>query len=692
MSENPESTRDEGTGRPRSYGRLRAAVLATVYLLITLHILHWKLAGKTLAPLELNEVMYTLELGIVTAGFVFMCLAALSAAIFGRFFCSWGCHILALEDLCAWLLAKVRIRPRPIRSRALLLVAPGAMFYMFVWPQLSRIRSGRPLPALGIRSDAEGWASFVTTDFWRNLPGPWITALTLTVCGFAIVYFLGSRGFCTYACPYGVIFAGIDRLAPGRIRAVGDCSQCGICTAQCQSHVRVHEEIAAFGKVVDPGCLKDLDCVAACPDGALGFGFTRPALFQSSKRARKRPVRRDFSAGEEVLMAVTFLASLFIFRGLYDKVPFLLTLALGCILAYLAVVCVRLASRESLRLNNFRLKRASRLTSSGKAFAAAAAVAGLLVAHSAVIRSHEHFGERALAALEAPPAAGEAGPSPALLTRARRHLTAVERWGLIRSTAHLHRLASLHFLEGSPAAAERTLRRVLSREPENLEARLALGRALIAQERTAEARRELSHLTAGPAPEVRGDRRVRAAGHELLAKLHFARGDRGGALEEYALAVEEHPDSAGARLALGTLLADDHRLADAAAHLQAARRLWPESAAVHHNLGTVLAGLGREEEAIEAYRAAVRLAPGDAEVRNNLGFLLLGRGEPAAAEPHFRRAIEAQPDFAPAHFNLGRLLLAAGRRAEAEEHLNRAARLDGRFAEALAAWGITAEP
>ena len=82
-----------------------------VYLLMGIHIAHWKIAGKTLAPLELNELMYTLELGIVTAGFLFMLAAVLLTAIFGRFFCSWGCHILALEDLSAWLLGKMGIRP-----------------------------------------------------------------------------------------------------------------------------------------------------------------------------------------------------------------------------------------------------------------------------------------------------------------------------------------------------------------------------------------------------------------------------------------------------------------------------------------------------------------------------------------------------------------------------------------------------
>lgn len=98
------------------YAPWRAATLGLVHLLMAAHVAHWLIAGKTLAPLELNEVMYTFELGIVTAGFLFMASVLLATAIFGRFFCSWGCHILALQDLSTWILKKVGVRLR--RSEA----------------------------------------------------------------------------------------------------------------------------------------------------------------------------------------------------------------------------------------------------------------------------------------------------------------------------------------------------------------------------------------------------------------------------------------------------------------------------------------------------------------------------------------------------------------------------------------------
>ena len=91
----------------RNYTKKRAASLLLVYVLVLAHIIHWRLSGKTLAPLEFNEARLTLEVGIVTAGFLFMAVAFASTAIFGRFFCSWGCHILALEDGCSWLLDKL---------------------------------------------------------------------------------------------------------------------------------------------------------------------------------------------------------------------------------------------------------------------------------------------------------------------------------------------------------------------------------------------------------------------------------------------------------------------------------------------------------------------------------------------------------------------------------------------------------
>ena len=92
------------------------------------------------------------------------------------------------------------------------------------------------------------------------------------------VYFLGQKGFCTYACPYGGFFGLADKLSPGKIRVTDACNQCGHCTATCTSNVLVHAEVKQYGMVVDPGCMKCMDCISVCPNDALYFGFGKPTL------------------------------------------------------------------------------------------------------------------------------------------------------------------------------------------------------------------------------------------------------------------------------------------------------------------------------------------------------------------------------------------------------------------------------
>mgnify|MGYP001434179124 CR=1 FL=1 len=538
-------------GRPR-YARWRAATLAGVYVLMGLHIAHWRIAGGTLAPLELNEVMYTLELGIVTAGFLFMAAVVIGTAIFGRFFCSWGCHILALEDLCAWLLERVGIRPKPVRSRVLLFVPPAAMFYMFIWPQVRRLWEGHPLPSLHLRTDAEGWASFATSDFWRNLPSIEIALLTFAVCGFLIVYVLGSRAFCTYGCPYGVIFRLADGVAPGRIIAAGDCSQCGACTAACGSQVRVHEELTHYGTIVNPACLKDLDCVAACPNGSVRYGLARPPLLRSWLRTRVLRRRFDFSILEEALMAAVFVVSLLALRGLYNAVPFLLTLGLGAIMAYLAVLAHRLVSAADVRFNRLQLKRAGRTAPAGAAVLALAAAAAIFLAHSGFIRYHEHFGHRAARALER---ADDA--SAADIRAAIAHLELARRWGLVAPRPLRERLGVLHARlgarlvdEGQPAAGAAHLRWACALHPGQPRAQYNLGVALAALGNYAEALMALERAAA-----------LDPADADVQNNLGFLRHARG-------------------------------ELVPASAHLRRALELAPDHAAAHFNLGRVLLQLG----------------------------------------------------------------------------------------------------
>ncbi len=678
-------TEEDHSPRPKKYSRWRAGSLMLVYLAMGAHFAHWKITGKSLAPLELNEVMYTLELGIVTAGFLFMVLALLSVLVFGRFFCSWGCHILALEDLCAWLLGKVGIKPKPVRSRLLLLVPPGALFYMFVWPQIARVARGLPLPKFAIFGDERGWASFITTDFTRNLPGVGIALLTFLVCGFLIVYVLGSRSFCRYGCPYGALFALADKVAPGRIIALGGCTGCGTCTANCQSDIRVHEELAAYGTVMNSACLKDLDCVSVCPSGAIGYGFTRPSLFRS-RAVEGRPRKRySFTIAEELCLAVGFVLAFTVFRGLYGIVPFLLSLAIASICAYLGVITLRLLWRRDVKVNGVLLKIGGQFTELGKAVAMTAVLVGAFVAHSGWIRFHHLAGQAAYASV----AHGHTGAVTPVdeheIAVAIDHLKLVNRWGLVRTPGTDRDLGELYLLAGAPSEAERFLRRALVREPGRLEARFSLARTLYSTGRVDAAVEELNRVLAAEEQNAAAGLAsgLRASAHEMLGAIQASKGDFPAAVAAYRTSLQERPANAGAHLALAELFAGEQRFSDAAAHLAAAVRLDPGSAPARFNLAVLLAHLGRQEEAIEHYRAAAQLDPSDPDTHNNLGFLLAAGGDFSGAEASFLRAIALAPKSPDPRLNLGRVLLQTGRRAEAEESLRRAAQLDPTYVDTV---------
>lgn len=528
------------------FSRWRALSLGVVHLLIAAHIAHALLAPHTLAPLELNEIVYALEAGIVTAGFLFMILAVAATAVFGRFFCSWGCHFLALQDLCAVALHRLGVRPKAIRSRLLAWAPACVALYMFVWPVALRWLSGRTGPQWRVTTDAEGWASFWTEHFWRNLPGPGIAALTFLVCGAMLIYVFGSRGFCTYVCPYGAVFAWADRAAPGRIRlADRSCSDCGRCTAVCGSHVRVADELQRYGMVVNPACLKDLDCVGVCPDGAVHYGFGPPALAKVTVRDQPVRARYDFSWTEEALLAAGGIAGVVIFRGLYEKVSFFMSLALGLLGGYQAVLIARLVRRPTVFFNRWPLKREGRWLPAGKIFAGLTFVCVGFAAHSAAIRYLVWTGLRDLDALSGTPALSDADTEEtrARLNEVLRRLEAADRWGFHRPPNQTDALARAHAAQGTSL--------------------IAAGRA----------RPAIPHLRR--AIDLRPDF---AAAHAELGAALSGLNDVAGGLRHLRIAVRLDPQSAKAQYNLGVVLAATGRPVEARQALTEAHRLDPNDA------------------------------------------------------------------------------------------------------------------
>jgi tetratricopeptide (TPR) repeat protein/ferredoxin len=571
-----KSTKSAPALRPSKNGRWRALALVAVHVLVAAHVAHWLRTGSTLSPLEPSEAMEFAKHDLVNAGFVFFGLAILSTLVLGRWFCGWACHVVALQDLCLVLLKRAGVRPKPLRSRWLAFVPSLAALYMFVYPLVYRVGSGAALGPYGVRLTRE--------DFWATFP-PWpVALLTFAVCGFAIVYFLGAKGFCTYACPYGAIFGFVDRFAVGRIRVTDACEGCGHCTATCTSNVIVHEEVREHGMVVDPGCMKCLDCVSVCPKGALYFGFGRPSLASSARAAKKAKANAGWA--EEAVLAASFAGAFFTFRGLYGLVPFLLALGLAAVLGACTNEFVQMLRRPSARFLGRALKLDGRLTPGGRVFGAAMLAVLTFAAHSAWIQFH---GARSAAAFEELRDSREAflvDPSRTLApeTRARaegaaRSARLVEHYGLLTRPEDRQRRAWLALFAGAPAEFEAELEAALAAGDEPATVAYDLARFREARGRTDEA-------VAGYEASLAA--RPSASAFDRLARLHFAAGRSKETLSVFRRALEAFPTNAD----------------------------------LVFNEAVVLGLLDRRDEAIAAFRAVLDLDPGRVDALENLAGLL----------------------------------------------------------------------
>ncbi len=570
------------TGEPRirrsRSTRFRVAVLLGVHALVALHLAHYWLSGRTLSPVEPSEAMELSKHSIVNAGAIFFAATILLTFVFGRFFCGWGCHLVALQDLCRAMLLRVGIRPRPLRSRVLALVPLAAFLYMFVWPFAWRVWHRHDL--------GPAQTALTTDDFWRTFPGWGIALLTFAVCGFVIVYFLGAKGFCTYACPYGAVFGLADRFAPGRIRVTDACEGCGHCTATCTSNVDVAREVREFGMVVDAGCMKCLDCVSVCPKGALYFGFGKPAVLAKARVERKAP-RRSLPRREEALALVFFLAAFFTFRGLYGRVPFLLALGIGSSLAFLYVLFVRLLRREPASLPGLLLARDSRLTRAGNVTLACLLLFLPFWAHSAFVRYEAWRAESLFGALAH---AREAWFTPERstdeATRARfralgTHAARVERFALLDDPRVTYALAWCALADGDgPGFLERS------------------ARVLKSGLRTAEL-------------------------HLARAQVEHSAGRLDEAETDWRRALELEPHSPVAWSGLAEVLARRGAIGESRALLERAVRELPENARLQHDLAIVATNAGDAGAARAALARALELDPLFLDARVKLATLEL---------------------------------------------------------------------
>lgn len=606
----------------------RALVLILIYILMTIHLIQWLVVGMTISPIEPSESMYTLELGAINAGFIFFSLALLSTFIFGRFVCGWGCHIVALQDLCSHWMSRLGIRPRPWRTRLLLWCPLLLALYMFVYPTFERLalipllnyfavpRTDWPFFITGAGRPPHFHNALLTENFWATFAAWYIAIPFLAVCGFATVYFLGSKAFCSFGCPYGGFFGVIDRFSVGRIVVSDACHQCGHCTAACTSNVRVHQEVHEYGMVVDPGCMKCLDCVSVCPNDALSFSFAKPAALTRAKSNTPRAPRpaMDLSWPEEIIIFALTIALFMSFRGMFNQVPMLMAAGLAMIGGFGAWKLWRLTRDPNVRAQNLQLKLKGRLTRAGYVVAALFLLLLASGAWSGWVRLTRLRADLADAKVLTPDSRVMAPgytPTPADKALAQRAID------LYLSTAPLS--------QGGFG---------WSFSPDQL-ARLAWLSAVAGDLPSAEGYLNQSIAIARPSNDV------------VFGLARFMT-NRGATAHDVELALSSilarYPEHATARLTLARVLAAEGLLPEAACEALNVAASPRAGAGDIVGASEILVGVGRADEAVRLLVDAAHDHPADPLIEASLGRALYFCGFKDAAIAHMQRAAALAPD------------------------------------------------
>jgi polyferredoxin len=602
---NNQATQKDVINKSKS-SRWRALALVILHFLMIAHIIQWRFMGQTISPIEPSESMYTLQSGAINAGFLFFIIAILATIIFGRFVCGWGCHILALQDFCAWLLKKFGLTPKPFRSRVLVFVPLIVALYMFVYPTAYRFFAApKSEPLIPQFSN-----HLITTDFWATFPTVAVAIPFLFICGFMTVYFLGQKGFCTYACPYGGFFNLADKISPGKIRVTDACNQCGHCTAVCTSNVLVHSEVKQYGMVVDSGCMKCMDCVSVCPNDALYFGFGKPAIVVA------KTTKKNYSLTwtEELIGATVFLASFLAVWDVYQLVPMLMALGIATITTFLALRLLKLLRTSDLFFYHFNLKSAGGIKKAGWLFLSFGLLWIGLNAHSGWVHYHESAGTRSFQNLQIPDELALARTNPGRwlsltdrknILEGKKHLNSAVNIGLFTNNTALSKLAWFEYLSGNTEQSVDLLEK--SAEQQNGQAKaLSLYYRGAILNRVGRYQQALVSLDKALAEQSN-----LIVAHEEKGESLWQLGKKDEAVSEWKYAIEQNR---------GLVLATSF-------------------------LSGYFETVGNIEPAINYEKQADKLTPSDPFFHWMVGLRLQRLGMNKLSEKHFERAIKLNPEF-----------------------------------------------
>mgnify|MGYP003472020344 CR=1 FL=1 len=183
----------------------------------------------------------------------FWLLLPISALLFGRAFCAWGCPG-GLANQMLGKLAPVQLRTRNFCSR----LAPYGKYLGVAVALYCYYLLGQPRADVPIRI-GEFFQSVRLT--FEHAEGIWLIR-SFFIVGFLALGLVVSNAWCRFACPSGGLLELFRRPALFKFYKTSSCNDCDQCLEVCAMATRPDET----------NCTSCGDCQGICPKGAIVFG------------------------------------------------------------------------------------------------------------------------------------------------------------------------------------------------------------------------------------------------------------------------------------------------------------------------------------------------------------------------------------------------------------------------------------
>ena len=151
---------------------------------------------------------------------------------------------------------------------------------------------------------------------------------------------------------------------------------------------------------------------------------------------------------------------------------------------------------------------------------------------------------------------------------------------------------------------------------------------------------------------------------------------------EFRKAQQTNPNDALAFYNRGSILHQEHKLAEAEAEYRKAVKRWPQYALAYLWLGRALEQQGKLAEAEEAFSKTISLLPVSVGAHRDLAGVLDLQGKSSQAMLEYRKVLELEPSDAMSHYRLGNVLLKLNQREAACDEYARALAIEPKISEA----------